>query len=733
MSQQKPQFSLYQKYTTIDQYERALTIEAALEQVRSAAMAMHKSEELVKVATVMTTEFKKLGMKESVSAGFALIDEEKQVQYMWGAKTDTKFLQFFTMPLFGDQVLQNRFDAWKRRDPIYSTVLGPEALKKHLEVALPSAQSTDKENESKTDMPQTTYFYFGNFRQGYLQIISRDALIEEHQYILARFASVFEQAYTRFLDIQKAEIQSLRLQELDNAKTVFYTNITHEFRTPLTIILGMAAQLKTQVFESGKEGLKMIERNGQQLLRLVNQMLDLQKLESKSMPLNMIQGDLVTYVKYLVESFQSYAASKCIHIHFTTELNQIQMDYDPEKIQHIIANLLSNAIKFTEEEGTIYVTLRLDKQYFSLSIKDTGIGIGEDKVNRIFDRFYQVEDSSIRQAEGTGIGLALTKELVHLLKGEIKVKSQLGEGTEFTVRLPVTRQAKLSQTKPEVNIIGAYSNPKTISIVDNQETLISQTEKPHLLIIEDNVDVVQYLKVCLENNYQLEVAYNGKEGIEKAIEKIPDLVITDVMMPFKDGFEVCRTLKNDEKTSHIPIIMLTAKAGLNSKLTGLKKGADAYLLKPFHKEELCIRINKLLELRSTLQKHYLSITSFSTEELSIKDLSNIPSEEIQFATKLKDVVEKHLDDFDFSVKEFCKEIGMSHSQLHRKITALTGLSPNRFVRHIRLNKAKMLLQNPANNISTVAYDTGFNDSSYFGRVFKKEYGMTPLEWREKTK
>ena len=586
----------------IAQLERALMIEASLERVRSASMSMRKSEGLIKVATIMYEEFKKLGMTQSASAGFGLIDEETKLQYMWGAQTDNGLLHYFTLPLLGDQVLQDRYDAWKSKKPLFRQKLGAQELKKHLEVAMPVAKTTEEEEQSKTAMPDPTYFFFGNFKQGYLQIISAEALSEEHQALLPRFAKVFEQTYTRFVDLQKAEDQALRLQEIDNAKTNFYTNLTHEFRTPLTIILGMADQLKTQVYESGKVGLKMIDRNGRQLLRLVNQMLDLHKLESKSMSINMIQGDILTYLKYLLESFHSYAATKNIRVQFLTDLEELQVDYDPEKFQHIVSNLLSNAIKFSPKGGEVSLEISQQAKHFCLSVKDSGIGISEDKMDRIFDRFYQVEGSNTHHAEGTGVGLALTKELVHLLKGKITVKSQLGKGAVFMVQLPITRQAQPGQPLPEPNIVAPPANTTVTGINDFNEP---DSRKPQLLIIEDNEDVVHYLKSCLEDNYQLDIAYNGQEGVDKAFATIPDLIISDVMMPLKDGLEVCNTLKSDIRTSHIPVMLLTAKVDLKSRLQGIKHGADAYLAKPFVKEELFTNLDALWQKRNRLRNHYL--------------------------------------------------------------------------------------------------------------------------------
>ena len=341
-----------------------------------------------------------------------------------------------------------------------------------------------------------------------------------------------------------------------------------------------------------------------------------------------------------------------------------------------------------------------------------------------------------RAGEGSGIGLALVKELVKLMKGDISVKSKAGKETEFTILLPISNVASEGQgpapvLKYESAGLAAVNNPSLPTNLEKEETeAIPGATKPRVLLVEDNPDVVAYTAFCLQGQYEIQVGKNGQEGIDIAIENIPDLIITDVMMPIKDGFEVCNTLKKDERTSHIPIIMLTAKADIESKIEGLEKGADAYLAKPFHKQELLIRIKKLLELRANLQKHYLAIAGSGAGGNNFEHNSEALAVENQFIQRLREVVESHMEDFDFTVEQFCKEVAMSHSQLHRKLTALTGLSPNKFIRHVRLSKAKVLLQNPELAINAVAYETGFNDPGYFGRVFKKEFGISPSQWKD---
>jgi signal transduction histidine kinase/DNA-binding response OmpR family regulator/ligand-binding sensor domain-containing protein len=535
--------------------------------------------------------------------------------------------------------------------------------------------------------------------------------------------------------------EAKRVKELDTLKTQLYANITHEFRTPLTVILGMANQIKNNPEKYTENGAEMIVRNGENLLNLVNEMLDLSKLEDGKMTLNLVKSDLIVFLRYIVESFHSLAISQQKQFHFLSNIDELTVAFDAEKLRQIITNLLSNALKFTPAQGNVYVNISKETAaqtgyvILVLKVKDTGIGIPENQVPYIFDRFYQLDNSHTRKAEGTGIGLALTKELVKLMNGTIAVKSPAvgaTKGTEFTVTLPL----QIVSVEEVTAIVPAYVKesaivPITIKkapiVIANEQTDLST---PLILLVEDNVDVVAYTASCLPH-YKLAVGKDGKEGFEIAIDIIPDLIITDVMMPFIDGFELCRMLRQDERTSHIPIIMLTAKADIQSRLEGLEHGADVYLEKPFHKEELLLRIKKLLELRKKLQQYYSKQIGITDADLAQEDIELLTIEKVEneFVKKARELVEANFSNDEFTVVQLCKLVFMSHSQLHRKLEALTGCSPNQFIRIIRLNKAKELLANPALSITEIAIDCGYNDPGYFARVFKQTYGTTPQEWR----
>ncbi len=522
-----------------------------------------------------------------------------------------------------------------------------------------------------------------------------------------------------------------RLRELDQVKSRLYTNITHEFRTPLTIILGIADQLEQKVVGTGREGLQMIKRNGNRLLNLVNQMLDLQKVEANVMPVDLVQSDIVKYLKYLVESFHPYAESKQIDLQFTSYPDSIILDYDPQKIQDILSNLLSNAIKFTPTTGTVLIEcVLLTTEEYKVVVRDTGAGISPDALPHIFDRFYQSDHSLVRDEEGTGIGLALTKELVKLMGGEISANSILGAGLEFVVTLPVSRQAPHD---PDVGkSLPPLRTTYPVAVLSEQEDDHMNDDLPRILIIEDNIDVVSYMRSTLQSGYHLQTTANGKLGVKQAIETIPDLIVSDVMMPEMDGYQVCQALKHNPKTSHIPIILLTAKADTDARLEGLQYGADVYLTKPFLQKELLVRITSLLKQRDRLQSHYRHLYETGTGELG-----EIPATEVtpesSFIKKVRATIKEHLDDSTFGVDQLCRALAMSSSQLYRKLKAQTGRSAHDIMQTIRLSHGKSLLQRTEDTIAEVAYQCGFSDSEYFSRVFKKEFGTAPSKFRRENR
>jgi len=540
-------------------------------------------------------------------------------------------------------------------------------------------------------------------------------------------AIAFADRFYRFQLSKKLAIaESTRLIELDHLKNSLYTNITHEFRTPLTVILGMADSLKSKVtnnqLDHAKQSIEMIERNGKNLLQLVNEMLDLSKLESGKMELQLVQSNIIPFVKYLTESFHSLAQEKQINLTVYSEVDKLIMDFDAKKLTSIISNVLSNAIKFTSTNGKIIVHLKKIKNgakaFLFIKIKDNGLGISKNEITNIFNRFYQANNTTSRKNDGTGIGMSLTKDFVELMKGTITVKSKQNIGSEFIILLPITNNARAA------NVVESETEPKLTMSLNNVEPTVKtnddKSDLPLALIIEDNEDVAHYLKTCLQDKYQTIHAINGKIGINTAYEKMPDIIICDVMMPVKDGYETCAELKLDERTDHIPIIMLTAKVTMKDRITGLTSGADAYLTKPFVKAELFTRLDQLILLRKRMIQKF--------EKGNFNQLLTVKAEnpETKFLQKIIKIIHEEISNHSFgSSIHLSQKMHLSESQIYRKLKAITGKSTAVFIRSIRLQYAKELILTTNKNVSEIAYETGFNDPSWFSRAFKEEFGVTP--------
>ncbi len=571
---------------------------------------------------------------------------------------------------------------------------------------------------SRVWVPPFSLFYLKAGTIVEMLIFSLGLAYRQRQQKHAKQQADFELKESRLIQ-EKKQLEAERLQELNEFKARFYTNVTHEFRTPLTIIMGISENIKNHEQEK-----TLIQRNSQNLLRLINQLLDLSKLESGTLTLKMVHQDLIIYLQYLTESFYSAATKKNIRLLFHSEEKVVIMDYDEGKIQQIVYNLLSNALKFTPKNGQIiFHASKIEENgrpFLKLKVKDSGIGISPENINHIFDRFYQIDHAANLQKGGAGIGLALTKELVELMGGRIEAQSQIGEGTEFILYLPIVATVEAKEAQKTLPLTPSNLDLKYPMVPPNEafdEAEEGLVTLPELLIVEDNQDIITYIKTILEGNYKIYTAVNGAFGIEKALEIIPDIIISDVMMPEKSGYEVCETLKQDERTSHIPIILLTAKATQEDKVEGLKYGADAYLAKPFDKEELIIRLKKLVDIRKQLQFRYANGVNSSQ--------SSTPSVEDVFIQKLHELIHANLSDANFGVTQLATVSYLSQMQLYRKLKALTGKTPSQFIRSYRLQKGLELLQKGELIVSEIAYEVGFTDPSYFSRVFQKEFGKSP--------
>jgi len=521
------------------------------------------------------------------------------------------------------------------------------------------------------------------------------------------------------LNRQKNKQEAINLRALDALKTKLYANITHEFRTPLTLILGLAQQIQQKGLTADPTAkAHTIRTNGERLLYLVNQLLDLRKLEVGQENLQLIQGNILFTFHRACDNFESLAESRNIKLLKNIPTAPIIMDFDEDKLNKIIYNLLSNALKFTNRGGKIIVAVKRDNQQLLISIKDDGMGIATEQLPKIFDRFYQTNEFAT--VHGTGIGLALTKELIQLMKGRISVNSIVNVGSEFTVFLPITNQATLKEDATTTNILMPVPVP-TFDALSAPVNL--NNELPLILLAEDNPEVAHFTASCLTPHFNVQFAKNGEIGIEKAFDTIPDLIISDVMMPKKDGFQLCDTLKIDERTSHIPIILLTARADVSDRLEGLKRGADAYLAKPFLEEELIIRVNQLIKQRNLLKNRYANLATLPPPEDKILTIEDA------FVAKVRAVIEANLDNETFGVEDICKAIFLSRTQVHRKLKALTNKSTSQFIRTIRIHHAKIALQETEKSISSIAYEVGFKDPAYFTRVFTDIVGSSPTKFK----
>lgn len=534
--------------------------------------------------------------------------------------------------------------------------------------------------------------------------------------------------------------QAEKLQELDKMKSRFFTNISHEFRTPLTLILGpLEDMLDRSQNSSDRKNLGLIQRNARRVLQLINQLLDLAQLESGKLKLQAAKGDFVAFLKGIVMSFASLAEQQNIALKYIAPekedgLLPLQgLRFDRDMVEKIFYNLLSNALKFTAENGAVEVSVGLERaddptlKFIEISVKDNGMGIPANRLDTIFERFYQVNASSTREREGTGIGLALTKELVELHHGEISVNSQIGKGAEFIVLLPIGAahfsKDEISATPVEIakELVTAEKQSTTLPQIASPTTNLSEDDVPIILVVEDHSDVRKYIRGHLEPEYRVVEAKDGEEGMKTAIETIPDMVISDVMMSKMDGYQLCEALKLNEKTSHIPVILLTAKAGEQDKLAGLETGADDYLTKPFNSKELHVRVRNLIEIRRKLQKHFLKEGLLKPREIET------PSVEEAFLIKMMEVLEENLGDEDFGVENLSAALHIGRRQLHRKIKAVTGETPTDFIRSIRLQRAKRLLEQKSGTVSEIAFQTGFSSLPYFSKAFKEQFGKLPSE------
>lgn len=540
-------------------------------------------------------------------------------------------------------------------------------------------------------------------------------------------------------DLVIERMKAKKIHELDMMKLRFYTNISHEIRTPLTLILGPLEKMRTDSIPKNdfKAHVDVMYRNAAQLLQLINQLLDFRKLESGNLKLALSRGDMVSYLRGIVGSFAKFAEEKEIELKFNSLKKQIVTNFDSDKLAKIMNNLLSNAFKFTGKGGKISVNLSLvfesdetgvvsdspEKQMIEITVKDTGIGISETNLAKIFSRFFQVGEGGTQS--GTGIGLALTKELVKLHNGKIFVISKPGKGSKFTVQLPFedySHQESIGRQE-----VPKDENEEDAFLHDTEDQLKDYTVVGQriMLLVDDNADVRFFVKSHFSSSYQVLEAANGLDGWDIALKIIPDIIISDVMMPDMDGYQFCRKIRKDERTSHIPILLLTALGSREHEIEGLGHGADDYITKPFDLVILQTKVENILSVRQSLKQKY-------TGEMLLQPRNIIlSSPDERFLQKAIEVVENNISDADLDIERFASEIGVSRMQLYRKLNAMTEMTVKEFVRNIRLKRAAQLLVQKKLNVSEIAYAVGFKDLSHFRKCFRQEFGMSATEYIDK--
>lgn len=534
-------------------------------------------------------------------------------------------------------------------------------------------------------------------------------------------------------NIELGEIEKQNSKELHQAKLQFFTNISHEFRTPLTLIISpLERLLNSEIRDTNMlKNLNLMNLNANRLLRLINQLMDFRKTEQGKMTLKVSKYNLIDITKEIAKSFEYKAEELSINYTIISADSELYVYLDLEKYEIILHNLLFNAFKFTQKQGNISVEIFLnslkDQKNVEIRVIDDGKGISENNISRVFEEFHQTDPGY----SGTGIGLALTKNLVNLHKGTIRVESTLDKGSSFIINFllgkdhfNVPDMCELA-TDYKHNFLGYKSNNLVLNDTQNIETSVKPNKKKtiKILLVEDNEELRNYLKECLESDFSVFEAGDGVEGIIECLKVTPDLIISDVMMPNKNGVDMCYEIKNDIRISHTPIILLTAKGSFENKLEGLKTGADAYIEKPFNMQLLEVTIKNLLESRKLLRKRFGNDITILPHEISNSSADD------KFLNKAITTVEEHLLDSAFSVEDFIKEMNMSRSSLHLKLKALTNKSTTEFIRSIRLKKAAVYLKETTQNVSEIAYNTGFASPAYFSKSFKKLFGKLPTDYR----
>ena len=562
-----------------------------------------------------------------------------------------------------------------------------------------------------------------------LKLISQTKALLHQQELTAKAKLELQQEQAERA-LQKVQMEKELAEHSERVKRQFFSRITHEFRTPLTLIKGPLETIigKTSDPEISQPA-EMALRNSRIMLHLINQLLDLSKAEAGFLKAHIHRGDLLTFIRERVLAFEEWCSKKKLSLSFSVKTPAITADFDPDLLEQVLNNLLSNAVKFTTA-GKIEVDLEVIENRIAITISDTGMGIDPEQLPFLFDTYYRVETNAMKTGEGTGLGLPVARELIELHRGSIDVKSKPGKGSTFTVSFPQWSKLR-SDASP-----GAETEPNTIISKTEHATLLpdlpnesdlEDSSAPLILVVDDNRDIRQHVRSILGVEYSIIEAVNGIQGVELAEKYVPDIIITDVLMPEANGYELCQKVKENPATNHIPVVMLTNQTEIEERVSSWQSGADAHLGKPFDQKELQVRVEKLLQIRHELRERYrmeVLTAPKSVETLSMDE---------QFLLKLRERMEHHLQNEHLTVEDLADEMALSRTQLHRKLKAIADQSVSEFIRTFRLERAHQLLQQNSGPVSEIAFLVGFASASYFSKAFSSRYGMSPREFKNQHK
>jgi len=544
------------------------------------------------------------------------------------------------------------------------------------------------------------------------------------KYKLNKQKTEFEQAQ-KILEVQK-------MHEVDELKFKFFTNISHEFKTPITLILApLDKLLKNAANDEQKNLLNIMKRNATNLLEMVNEILEFRKLDLNKTKLNLVRNDIVSFIKDICNSFTTLATQKEIRFTFTNYLDKLYIEFDPDKMNKIIVNLISNAFKYTEE-GEINISIGVNEEIGSgikhllIKVSDTGIGIEKQYLPQIFDRFFRIENKQKENPSGTGVGLHLVSEYVKMHEGRVWVESELDKGSVFIVEIPITENLEIEKSghMGTTSFSDETMENDLVRKNDNTADIAAKANLPLLLIVDDNEDFRDFITGLFSDSYRIITAEDGGEAFSLVMDQLPDIILCDVMMPKMDGYEFCRKVKGDVRTSHIPVILLTAKSSDENRYLGVEAGADDYIAKPFNIDLLTLKISKIVEKQRNIQQNFKHKIDISPSEIEITPMDE------KFVKKAVALVEQNIDNTEFLVEDLCREMAMSRVYFYKKILALTGKTPSEFIRFIRLKRAADLLEKSQLFVNEIAFQVGFNDPKYFRKYFKEAFGVTPNEYKK---